>query len=90
MITTITAKANATTTFKLNKWLNEADAQIKMHHRSTSDHQTSVSVHPFGNNMHAKFGIIDIHYIAFSALMLLVGWQEGHPSCKKLSGEVLA
>ena len=27
---------------------------------------------------------------AFSALMLLVGWQEGHPACKKLSGEVLA
>jgi len=22
----------------------------------------------------------------FSALMLLVGWQEGHPACKKLSG----
>jgi len=29
-------------------------------------------------------------YIAFSALMLLVGWQEGHPACKKLSGGVLA
>ena len=27
---------------------------------------------------------------AFSALMLLVGWQEGHPACKKLSGGVLA
>ena len=26
---------------------------------------------------------------AFSALMLLVGWQEGHPACKNLSGEVL-
>jgi len=25
-----------------------------------------------------------------SALMQLVGWQEGHPACKKLSGEVLA
>jgi len=24
--------------------------------------------------------------IAFSALVLLVGWQEGHPPCKKLSG----
>ena len=24
-----------------------------------------------------------------SALMLLVGWQEGHPACKKLSGGVL-
>jgi len=27
---------------------------------------------------------------AFSALMLLVGQQEGHPACKKLNGGVLA
>ena len=27
---------------------------------------------------------------AFSALVLLVGRQEGHPACKKLSGGVLA
>ena len=27
---------------------------------------------------------------AFSALILLVGWQEGHLACKKLSGGVLA
>jgi len=27
---------------------------------------------------------------AFSALMLFVGWQEGHPVCKKLSGGLLA
>jgi len=27
---------------------------------------------------------------AFNALMLLVGWQEGHPACKKLSGRMLA
>jgi len=27
---------------------------------------------------------------AFSALMLLVGRQEGHPASKKLSGGVLA
>ena len=27
---------------------------------------------------------------AFSALTLLVGRQEAHPACKKLSGEVLA
>jgi len=36
----------------------------------------------------------EIQYIsagdAFSALTLLVGRQEGHPACKKLSGEVLA
>ena len=27
-------------------------------------------------------------FSAFSALTLLVGWQEGHPACKKLSGGV--
>jgi len=32
----------------------------------------------------------DISAIAFSALMLLVGRQEGHPACKKLSGGMLA
>jgi len=31
-----------------------------------------------------------VRRIAFSALMLVVGWQEGHPACKKLSGGVLA
>jgi len=29
-------------------------------------------------------------YYAFSALTLLVGQQEGHSVCKKLSGGVLA
>jgi len=34
---------------------------------------------------------IFVHFIyAFSALTLLVGWQEGHPACKKLSAVVLA
>jgi len=32
---------------------------------------------------------IFLHF-AFSALTLLVGRQEGHPACKKLSGGVLA
>jgi len=39
--------------------------------------------------------VLDLQYIiycvnAFSALTLLVGWQEGHPACKNLSGGVLA
>jgi len=35
--------------------------------------------------------IVFLHLcIAFSALMLLVGRQEGHPACKKLSAGVLA
>jgi len=35
------------------------------------------------------FGTISFA-VTFSALTLLVGRQEGHPACKKLSGEVLA
>jgi len=30
-----------------------------------------------------------VYESAFSALTLLVGRQEGHPACKKLSGGVL-
>ena len=43
-----------------------------------------------------QFYHLHLHYryssstMAFSALTLLVGQQEGHPACKKLSGEVLA
>ena len=33
--------------------------------------------------------LLTLHFYK-SALMLLVGQQEGHPACKKLSGEVLA
>ena len=49
---------------------------------------------------HSYFSIWHLYYnltrnftyrtIAFSALTLLVGRQEGHPACKKLSGDVLA
>ena len=39
--------------------------------------------------------VMDLLYIfsfsfAFSALTLLVGWQEGHPACKNVSSEVVA
>ena len=38
------------------------------------------------------FNLLDCAFIAvpFCALTLLIGWQEGHTACKKLSGEVLA
>jgi len=35
------------------------------------------------------FYFILLQSVAFSALTLLVWWQEGHPACKKLSGGVL-
>jgi len=34
--------------------------------------------------------VYDNCILAFSAWMLLVRWQEGHLTCKNLSGEVLA
>jgi len=37
-----------------------------------------------------NFGTLAKQVVGFSALMLLVGRQEGHPACKKLSGGVLA
>jgi len=39
-----------------------------------------------------SYDVIMVHLFAFafSALTLLVGRQEGHPACKKLSGGVLA
>jgi len=51
-----------------------------------------LSVHP---SIHLIDLVFDMeaffdHCVAFSALMLLVGRQEGHPACKKLSGGVLA
>ena len=39
--------------------------------------------------LHFMVHLIEFSF-AFSALTLLVWWQEGHPACKKLSSEVLA
>jgi len=39
---------------------------------------------------HRYFTRYSVETLAFSALTLLVGRQEGHPACKKLSGWVLA
>jgi len=36
------------------------------------------------------YGTVLHSLAAFSALTLLVGWQEGHPACKKPSSWVLA
>jgi len=39
--------------------------------------------------LHLNYPIWNLHTYAFSALTLLAEWQEGHPACKNLSGEVL-
>jgi len=41
-------------------------------------------------NIDLLLSLFIIIIFAFSALTLLVGWQEGHLACKKLSGGVLA
>ena len=48
-------------------------------------HTVRPFMHIFMHNFHTQHT-----YCAFSALTLLVGWQEGHPACKKLSGGMLA
>jgi len=38
-----------------------------------------------------KFSTVySMHQFAFSAMTLLVGWQEGHPACKTFRGGVLS
>ena len=49
----------------------------------TSAGRTSVDI-----GASAKLELVD-KFCSFSALTLLVGRQEGHPACKKLSGGVL-
>jgi len=44
----------------------------------------------FGHQQITVQSVVMIFEKIFSALMLLVGQQEGHPACKKLSGGVLA
>jgi len=34
--------------------------------------------------------VVVVVFDRLNALTLLVGWQEGHPACSKLSGGVLA
>ena len=81
----------ATFTFSL---VDEAIRQLAVEHMEnilntasgTDDVRTHVHVCAFAvDNGHLVF-----RGYAFSALTLLVGRQEGHPACKKLSGRVLA
>ena len=46
------------------------------------DSQPSLGTHHHHHHHHHIFVYLEV---VFSALTLLVGWQEGHPACKKLS-----
>jgi len=64
---------------------------IKQYLQHTDDSLTRlccISVASCGTNMEISICLCQVS--AFSALMLLVRRQEGHPACKKLSGGVLA
>ena len=79
---------------------------VKIHYRvkyfcSASTHFTSIIVTVlcscltnlltcYALSVLGNFHKVVIYSNAFSALTLLVGRQEGHPACKKLSGGVLA
>jgi len=47
-------------------------------------------IHTFKNDLITTEPILIGYWFAFSALMLLVGWQERHLACNKVSGDVLA
>jgi len=51
----------------------------------TQQQPRRVSAH--SDSFHSVFSVTTS--VAFSALTLLVGQQEGHPACKQLSGGVL-
>ena len=68
---------------------NDADAGAKSFFAIFSQHVTVM-------NIYSSMDVAIVLYILFvtaafsvSALTLLVGWQEGHPACKKLSCRVL-
>jgi len=51
---------------------------------TSEDHRGYSFIHSF------IYSFIHLYVFTFSALTLLVGRQEGHPACKKLSGGVQA
>jgi len=67
-------------------------AAVRRRHRSVD---CSVALQPHTDRINvsevtAGFYSTLLRAYAFSALMLLVGWHEGRPACKKLSVGVLA
>jgi len=64
---------------------------IILAHTHTQTHmQTLINSASEVTTLRHYTNMFTIIILAFSALTLLVGRQEGHPACKKLSGGVLA
>jgi len=77
---------------------SSADLSELIHHRILPAHLSSYSICTINTTLDSPTCILVLHednqfclnFVQFSALMLLVGQQEGHPACKNLSGGVLA
>ena len=71
--------------------MNSPDLAVSIHTalQSSNSNYQPASHAPSAKMWHIATDVVWFVY-AFSALMLLVGRQEGHPACKKLSGGVLA
>ena len=70
--------------------------EVKDSHTKGRDSYYSMPQGHPASSQHAQYSSHETRYcciagaVAFSALTLFVGWQEGHPACKNLSGGVLA
>ena len=77
----------------MDPWVTKKNA-LQGHHYSTEQNkfQWSKDKHKEHTHTHTRLTALfpGLPGWAFSALTLLVGRQEGHLACKKLSGEVLA
>ena len=94
-------KKNLVFSFVQNTLLEKKDVHLesqKMQHVSNSLRLFSVMYYKRTEKQlytaTIVWSFVTVHqvfaFFSFSALTLLVGWQEGHPACKKLSGGVLA
>ena len=69
---------------------NDADADAKIVFFAIfSQHVTVVSIYSSMDVAIVLYILLVTAAFSVNALTLLVGWQEGHPACKKLSGGVL-
>ena len=73
------------------RWTQSQPSQLNQRrwqspHMATWDYQSAFSTRWKCLYLHCLY----LYCFVFSALTLLVGRQEGHPACKKLSGWVLA
>jgi len=67
-------------------WVGFCNRKISLHFGAICRSRYNAYLRIFSQ----MFVSITMLYFSFSALTLLVGRQEGHPACKKLSGGMLA